>query len=82
MNFKMEKKMLNSPHSFLEKCHNKYGFCVQYVYMHFVHMQTVLKFKHIEPHYEKNLSSGFATRVDSNWPAQPQKLARLLKFQI
>ena len=27
-------------------------------------------------------SSGFATRVDSNWPAQPQKLARGLKFRI
>ena len=25
---------------------------------------------------QENLSSGFATRVDSNWPAQPQKLAR------
>ena len=31
----------------------------------------------IEPRHEKNLSSGFATRVDSNWPVQPQKLDRL-----
>ena len=30
----------------------------------------------------ENLSSGFATKVDSNWPVQPQKLARGLKFRI
>ena len=30
----------------------------------------------------ENLSSGFATRVDSNRPAQPQKLGRDLKFWI
>ena len=30
----------------------------------------------------ENLSSGFATRVDSNRPVQPQKLGRDLKFQI
>ena len=30
----------------------------------------------------ENRSSGFATRVDSNQPAQPQKLARGLKFLI
>ena len=30
----------------------------------------------------ENLSSGFATRVDSNRPAQPQKLGRGLKFRI
>ena len=29
-----------------------------------------------------NLSSGFATRVDSNRPVQPQKLGRDLKFRI
>ena len=28
----------------------------------------------------ENLSSGFATRYDSNWPAQRYKLARVLKF--
>ena len=28
----------------------------------------------------ENLSSGFATRVDSNRPAQPQKLARVMKL--
>ena len=30
----------------------------------------------------ENLSSGFSTRKDSNRPAQPQKLARGLKFRI
>ena len=30
----------------------------------------------------ENLSSGFAIRVDSNRPAQQQKLARVLKFPI
>ena len=30
----------------------------------------------------ENLSSGFATSVDSNRPAQPQMLGRGLKFQI
>ena len=30
----------------------------------------------------ENLSSGFRTRVDSNWPAQPQKLGRGLTFGI
>ena len=30
----------------------------------------------------ENLSSGFATKVDSNRPAQPQKLGRGLKFRI
>ena len=30
----------------------------------------------------ENLSSGFATKVDSNWPAQPQKLDRGLKLRI
>ena len=31
---------------------------------------------------QENLSSGFATRKDSNRPAQPQKLATGLKFWI
>ena len=35
----------------------------------------------IEPSQE-NLSAGFATRIDSNWPVQPQKLGRGLKFRI
>ena len=30
----------------------------------------------------ENPSSGFATRVDSNWPAQLQRLARVLKFRL
>ena len=30
----------------------------------------------------ENLSLGFATRYDSNWPAQLQKLARVLKLWI
>ena len=38
---------------------------------------ALLKF---EPHHDKNLFSGFATRVDSNRPAQPQKLGRGLIF--
>ena len=32
--------------------------------------------------WRENLSSGFATSVDSNLPGQPQKLYRGLKFQI
>ena len=31
---------------------------------------------------QENLSSGFATRVDSNRPAQLMRLARLLKFRL
>ena len=30
----------------------------------------------------ENLSSGFATRRDTNRPAQPQKLARVFKFRL
>ena len=33
------------------------------------------------PFFEKNLSSGFPTKRDSNQPAQLQKLARKLKFR-
>ena len=33
-----------------------------------------------KPSSRETLSSGLATRVDSNRPAQPQKLARVLKF--
>ena len=36
---------------------------------------------YIELRHE-NLSSGFATRLDSNRPAQQQKLVRFLKFWI
>ena len=35
-----------------------------------------------EPRHEKTCLRGLATRVDSNQPAQPQKLGRGLKFQI
>ena len=31
---------------------------------------------------QENLPSGFATRYDSNWPAQPQRLLEVLKFRI
>ena len=31
---------------------------------------------------QENLSTVFATRVDSKWPAQLQRLARVLKFCI
>ena len=35
------------------------------------------------PRHEKtNLSSGFSTRYDSNWPSQLQKLARVIKLHI
>ena len=30
----------------------------------------------------QNVSSGFPTRPDTNWPAQPQKLASVLKFRL
>ena len=30
----------------------------------------------------ENLSLGFATRVDSNWPAQLQRQASVLKFRL
>ena len=33
------------------------------------------------PHCEKNLSSGFQTKVDSNQSPQLQRLARKLKFR-
>ena len=35
-----------------------------------------------EPRHVKTCLSGFATRVDSNWPAQQQRLARGLEFWI
>ena len=35
-----------------------------------------------EPHHAKTCLRGFSTRYDSNQPAQPQKLARLLKLCI
>ena len=35
-----------------------------------------------EPSCEKNRSSGFPTRSDTNWAVQPQKRARGLKFRI
>ena len=31
---------------------------------------------------QENLSSGFATRVDSKWPPQVMRLTRVLKFWI
>ena len=55
------------------------------------HIWVNVPFQTIVPHIElgfymslvtRNLSSGFATRVDSNRPAQPQRLARVLKFRI
>ena len=34
-----------------------------------------------EPRHEKMYLRESLTRPDTNWPAQPQKLARFLKFQ-
>ena len=31
---------------------------------------------------QENRSSGFPTRSHINWPVQPQKMARSLKFRI
>ena len=38
--------------------------------------------KRYEPYHEKNLSSGFPTRIDTNRAVQLQKMARGLKFWI
>ena len=38
--------------------------------------------KSFEPRHEKTWLRVFPTRSDSNWPAQPQKLARVLKFRL
>ena len=35
-----------------------------------------------EPRHEKNQSSGFPTRSDTNWPVQSQKKATCLRFRI
>ena len=35
-----------------------------------------------EPRHYKMCLREFPTRVDTNWPAQPQKLARVLKFWL
>ena len=43
---------------------------------------TVFSDSYIWATSQENLSSGFATRVDSNRPAQPQKLGSGLKFRI
>ena len=51
-----------------------------------VHYCSSLQKTIIENNYwatsQENLSSGFPIRVDLNRPAQPQKLARGLKFRI
>ena len=36
----------------------------------------------IEPRHDKTCLREFPTRPDTNWPAQPQKLARVLKFRL
>ena len=36
----------------------------------------------IAPRHEKMCLREFATRPDTNWPVQPQKLARVLKFRL
>ena len=38
--------------------------------------------KSFEPRHEKTCLREFSTRSDSNWPAQLQKLARILKFWL
>ena len=35
-----------------------------------------------EPWHDKTCLREFSTRPDRNWPAQPQKLARVLKFRL
>ena len=35
-----------------------------------------------EPRHDKMCLREFPTRSDSNWPSQPQKLARVLKFRL
>ena len=40
------------------------------------------KTKTNEPRHYKTCLQEFPTRLDTNWPAQPQKLARFLKFRL
>ena len=35
-----------------------------------------------EPRHDKTCLREFPTRPDTNWPAQPQKLAGVLKFRL
>ena len=44
------------------------------------HIVTMMLFTWAMP--QENLSSVFATRQDTNWPAQLQRPARILKFRI
>ena len=43
---------------------------------------TTVRLKKIEPRPRETLSSGFATSLDSNRPAQLMRLARVLKFRL
>ena len=36
----------------------------------------------LKPRHDKTCLREFPTRPDTNWPAQPQKLARVLKFRL
>ena len=42
----------------------------------------ILKRKTCEPRHDKTCLWEFPTRPDTNWPAQPQELARVLKFRL
>ena len=44
--------------------------------------QTVKKPYRIEPHHDKMCLRESPTRADTNWPAQLQRLARVLKFRL
>ena len=43
---------------------------------------ATFRLKEYEPRCEKNRSSGFPTKSDTNRAVQPQKMARGLKFRI
>ena len=51
-------------------------------YKNDLHFIDHIEFKKYEPRHEKMCLRESPTRLDTNRPAQPQKLARVLKFQL
>ena len=43
-------------------------------------IEALMLMPELEPRHEKMCLQEFPIRPDTNWPAQPQKLARILKF--
>ena len=57
-------------------------FCHEAAHIVFIHVCLSSQTITIEPRHDKTCLREFPTRPDANRPAQPQKLARVLKFQL